>query len=291
MSDINGECVACGARFTTNQPERRYCCQSCRQRHKARQRRAAKPPTKRKCSCGTTYVKQNNPEAGNKYCSAACRKAVAVHGRAINCVVCGKHYEAPNYRTVACPDCAEGYRKQRRKGAIYTPKCVACGEPFTARGGNAKRCPACQPPPTPPKSHLCDGCGTPGVQSPRRYCSEKCKTQTRLTRAGKRITDLYALACSAGVGGTRWRQQLIALLTERDGPHCQICGGLINYKRRSGPRGHPSGTGPSIDHIHPRSLNGADDLDNLRLTHWKCNRAKKATTAFGAPQLALEYTT
>lgn len=40
----------------------------------------------------------------------------------------------------------------------------------------------------------------------------------------------------------------------------------------SGPRGDDEG--PTVDHIHPRSKGGPDDLDNLQLAHWRCNRAK-----------------
>jgi len=44
-----------------------------------------------------------------------------------------------------------------------------------------------------------------------------------------------------------------------------------------------SDEGPSIDHIHPRSKGGPDDLWNLQLTHWGCNREKSATLIADAP--------
>ena len=64
----------------------------------------------------------------------------------------------------------------------------------------------------------------------------------------------------------------MALLRQRDGDRCQICGGLVDFEVKSGPRG--SKLGHSFDHITPRSLGGTDELDNLRLTHWGCNQAR-----------------
>lgn len=86
--------------------------------------------------------------------------------------------------------------------------------------------------------------------------------------------DLYRLACSAGLGGNDWRKLLIGYLRERDGDACQICRRkTIRWNVRSGPGGDDRG--PSIDHVVPRSQGGEDDLANLRLSHWGCNRARR----------------
>lgn len=55
---------------------------------------------------------------------------------------------------------------------------------------------------------------------------------------------------------------------ERQRPICKRCA----YSRP----GHEATTteGATVDHVIPRSLGGSDDLSNLRLAHWSCNRAK-----------------
>jgi 5-methylcytosine-specific restriction endonuclease McrA len=93
----------------------------------------------------------------------------------------------------------------------------------------------------------------------------------------------YALACQIGVNGARWREMLVGYIVERDGPRCGICQRKVDLTLKSGPKGDDRG--PSIDHIVPRSQGGDDDLANLRLAHWGCNRARKAKG--GNEQLAL----
>lgn len=56
----------------------------------------------------------------------------------------------------------------------------------------------------------------------------------------------------------RLRVQVIA----RDGLTCGLCGGEVE----------PDDV--HIDHIHPRSLGGSDDLDNLQVSHSLCNMRK-----------------
>lgn len=48
----------------------------------------------------------------------------------------------------------------------------------------------------------------------------------------------------------------------RDGLRCGLCGRDV----------HPADI--HIDHIHPRSLGGRDELDNLQVTHAICNMRK-----------------
>lgn len=59
-----------------------------------------------------------------------------------------------------------------------------------------------------------------------------------------------------------------AKLIHRDGVHCSICGGLMNFTR---PRRQSYAT---IDHVVPKSKGGSGALDNLRLAHRRCNEAK-----------------
>ena len=49
-----------------------------------------------------------------------------------------------------------------------------------------------------------------------------------------------------------------ARLLVRDGPLCSICG-------------LPLGGDITFDHIQPRGEGGMNSIENLRLTHYKCN--------------------
>jgi hypothetical protein len=94
------------------------------------------------------------------------------------------------------------------------------------------------------------------------------------TKAAARLMGLYNLAIGnlEIAKASMWRQHLVAYLRDRDGDHCAICHKAVDFAAKSGPRG--SDNGSSIDHIIPRSHGGPDDLANLRLTHWGCNRKR-----------------
>lgn len=102
----------------------------------------------------------------------------------------------------------------------------------------------------------------------RKYCSDNCQRLNNIERG----MGLYYAAAKTGrvKEAMYWRRTITDYLAERDGCHCGICGKRVDITLKSGPRG--SDLGPSIDHIHPRSKGGSDDLANLRLTHWSCNR-------------------
>lgn len=116
-----------------------------------------------------------------------------------------------------------------------------------------------------------------------RYCSARCNAKRATERAGARIIDLYALATRFDLGGKRWRKLLVGYLRERDGDCCQLCRGGILFHLPSGPRGDDLGA--SVDHVVPRSEGGSDDMANLRLAHWGCNR--KRSNRGGNEQLLL----
>ena len=59
------------------------------------------------------------------------------------------------------------------------------------------------------------------------------------------------------------RAATIAAIVMRDGGACYICG-----------QGRDNHDPWEIEHVKPRAFGGADDLDNLALAHYSCNRAK-----------------
>jgi 5-methylcytosine-specific restriction endonuclease McrA len=70
-----------------------------------------------------------------------------------------------------------------------------------------------------------------------------------------------------------WRYELIDILRRRDGDECGICHLGMTFGTSTGPLGSDD-SGATVDHVLFRSAGGSDDLSNLRLAHWSCNRAR-----------------
>ncbi|MGH8950184.1 MAG: HNH endonuclease [Acidimicrobiia bacterium] len=122
----------------------------------------------------------------------------------------------------------------------------------------------------------CAGCGAAFVARPsfKRYCSPLCRPSPNAAESA-RIMGLYRESISKLniAQASMWRHRMCEYLAGRDGRRCAICRRRVDLSLPSRPRGHDMG--PSIDHVIPRSQGGSDDLANLRLTHWKCNRARQ----------------
>jgi hypothetical protein len=58
------------------------------------------------------------------------------------------------------------------------------------------------------------------------------------------------------------KQEVVEILRSRDGDSCFICKGIFIDES------------PTIDHWFPKAHGGKDDIQNLRLTHRKCNTEK-----------------
>jgi 5-methylcytosine-specific restriction endonuclease McrA len=65
----------------------------------------------------------------------------------------------------------------------------------------------------------------------------------------------------SGLNNQDYKRMLIAVLEQRDGSACGVCG-------------KPLGGDRSVDHIVPRCMKGTDDASNLRLAHKSCNRER-----------------
>lgn len=117
-------------------------------------------------------------------------------------------------------------------------------------------------------------CKTCNALMVSRHNSKFCSKQCRIDDSGQRIMGLYHQATkSADVKrAMAWRRQIVDYLVHRDGADCGICGCHVDITLPSGPRGNKMG--PSIDHVVPRSHGGGDEMANLRLTHWICNRQR-----------------
>lgn len=186
--------------------------------------------------------------------------------------------------------------------------CQGCGATFHTRETRPDQAKYCQHscyvastrpgpgPSTPWASHItyrtCLQCGNPFTMkatSTRRkaYCTPACRYQRRLDQA--HAWYWYTQTIAPGGAGRHWRDALLWWLRQRDGDICHLCQdtqGPIQWDLPSGPLGHPSGLGPSIDHVIPQSKGGTDHPDNLKLAHWRCNHNRFAG-ALPAIQLVL----
>ena len=203
--------------------------------------------------CGSTFERTVNLHRTRRYCSRACanqyervKKAPSRPSR--TCEQCGVTFrQAGGHPQRFCSrPCSNANRtrtarKPRRlsdvRTLIWVKDCKRCAKTFVS------------------------------THPSKVFCTVAC----RVCDNAERLTSLYAMAVEhGGPGGARWRKSLCELLAERDGPDCGICGEYVNPNLPSGPKG--SDQGPSVDHIQPRSHGGRDELTNLRLTHWGCNR-------------------
>jgi hypothetical protein len=70
------------------------------------------------------------------------------------------------------------------------------------------------------------------------------------------------------LGRDKQLQQKLAALRERDGDNCRRCRRPIRFDL---PRGHDKG--PKIERIEPGAADEPRRIDNLCLTHGRCNAA------------------
>lgn len=92
------------------------------------------------------------------------------------------------------------------------------------------------------------------------YC-DTCRVAAQRARYRKKTVARQSSAKPSGL----WFEQILATY----GSNCYLCQQDIDL---SLPR--TSKRGATVDHITPLSRGGQDELDNLRLVHWDCNRAK-----------------
>lgn len=226
-------------------------CRPCRRVHREPYGARDTTPPDRTFVCGHCARETAVMHDGQRFCSRSCVS------------------ESRRAPSVTCEVCQSQFWPGKDRRKLCSRRCAVALRSIRA---NAAR--ACRPPraPAPRPPRPCSVCGSAMPPAKRSYCSYTCRIQT----CGERVLDLYRLACGHGWSGAGWRKLLVGYLRERDGDDCRICRKAIRYDIPSGPRGDPSGLGHSIDHVVPRSQDGGDELANLRLTHWRCNRERKA---------------
>jgi 5-methylcytosine-specific restriction endonuclease McrA len=142
-------------------------------------------------------------------------------------------------------------QKADRRAAMALRSCVECGGPLT-------------------KVHQ------------RLYCSDTCANRcaARKARAEGRRNYAREYELDADRSWRRYRSRGRPFrpieVFERDGWVCYLCGGAIDPASK-----RPDPLSPSIDHVHPMSLGGTDDLGNVRTAHLVCNVRKGAKLLSG----------
>lgn len=202
-----------------------------------------------------------------------------------SCPVCGETFlvSIRNNLKIYCSNkCGDKARKPRNP--ILHKQCLVCATEFDTPVIKQKFCSSeCRYQWTldnyvspEPKSHYeyqCDWCGEQIIRSTplggvKRYhqpeCSKRAKTASMRIKTVKRqgLTNPKLRMCHED-------------LLERDGNICYLCNEPIDYEKYR--RSYPNGAW--IDHVESIFEKGAeaDRMENLRLTHGKCNRAKWAT--------------
>jgi 5-methylcytosine-specific restriction endonuclease McrA len=285
VSDLT--CDHCAAPFVASRPNKRFCSELCRKRHeweRAKGRRVPRPRKPAKVYAACQDCRGPIPEwpagyANSTSARSRCRACYNAYCKRRYAAKRGDLYKKPPApkpepqpaRTIICARCG-------KEKITYQPHAIYCSrycnrEAWLDRGNRPE--PKVKPAPKPKASPLlvihCGICARPMVsRRGSKYCSEQC----RINNVNNRVTALYFAATRRAdvKGGMFWRRRLIDYLVNRDGTHCGICHHHVDITLTSGPRGDDAG--PSIDHVVPRSKGGSDDLTNLRLTHWSCNRQR-----------------
>lgn len=189
--------------------------------------------------CGTTSVGRKK---GGRFCSLRC---VARSKQTANtCQWCGKTFSGESRREFCSNSCSTRSRTVAASKLNWA-ECSICGGDYVKRSG-------------------------------RLVCSDACsdaRERHKLSGISEMVMGLYWAAVSTGrvKAAMHWRYVLVDYLRERDGDQCGICGAPCRFGLSTGPRGTDD-LGATVDHIVPRSLGGGDELSNLRLAHWACNR-------------------
>lgn len=110
-----------------------------------------------------------------------------------------------------------------------------------------------------------------------KFCSDRCWLQDRRRRARSRpaIRSARRRQAQRRNAAMAYRRQIpVAVVAERDGWLCSLCG-LPTDKSKSAP--HPES--PTTDHKVPLSLGGSHEIENAQVAHFRCNSLKGTSSA------------
>lgn len=253
MDSVIRQCIVCETDYVPVMPQQRYCSRACygkrgRQSYATQRARIERGAERRPCAgCGASFA--YHPKLRVTYCSNACRGKATARERAIGrscvvpwqqCIQCGDSFvrSTPGLCSDVCRKA--NFRRHHlvraiRDRIVVTFKCRECTATVTPDYGDKRRV----------------------------YCSDECH-------------DRYARRVAKSHGLTRLRRRsaerikrMRPMLLARSGGRCGICGLVIDLSLKS-----PHPLSLTIDHIHPLSAGGSDDLANLWPAHRLCNEEK-----------------
>ena len=124
-------------------------------------------------------------------------------------------------------------------------------------------------PKTPLYRHNCHWCGVEFHGSfDKRFCSDPCRVNAWRKRKAEESAPrpVSKPETVAAWGSVRF------FVLHRDGFRCRYCG-----------RGHKENVSLHVDHFHPKSAGGTNDIDNLITSCSECNLGKGARIAHVKP--------
>ncbi len=284
-AEYNLVCAQCGSSFVTGNKRGKFCSPGCAARHYGAQR--AKESIKRKtftCQyCNKVYVNgRSNKGEGEKYCSRECA-----------------------FRAKEKP-IELGIYKEGDYCKVYFPQCLSCGKTFSANRNSQKLCSEkCQVEYSRTSNRErsrtrylgnqqkylresreynrikhgykeqkkeCIYCGKlfKTYRTLQKSCSKECSKRLEMIQKKHSLSEVKrrSVVKQLNIKGQSIHISIInaAKIYKRDGWRCQICGKLIDRKKKC-----PHPLSPSLDHIIPLSRGGDHVEKNLQAAHLRCN--------------------
>lgn len=261
-------CSHCGAEIESKRAGKMYCSARCalRQRDGTQQTRAEylavakqaaieRSPNYFTCvHCGVlAYRKMGGTNARkgyeNKYCSMACRAAVAAKVRAeIDFLHRLQRGAAPPKR--ARQSKIRAIARMLARVALFRDRalspCLCCGQPVGWSFGRSKR-----------------------------YCSRDCAGKMPHAVAAKKASKAKRKALQRGASGADSINPIAVFMAA--GWKCQLCGKPTPQRLR----GTTHKRAPELDHVKPLSKGGRHTLDNVQCLCRECNGWKSDRVVVG----------
>ncbi len=276
-------CVACGVEFLAGHKGMTLCAQ-CVYKAIYAKRKSVKQYELICVQCGKHF---NGYEKRIKTCSPECASArIRANSMATN-------VKRRTYTELVCQECGKTFRfqpSQKNAGKFCSRKCHHAtlareGKPEKRKERKCKQCGVVLQ-----WGHVgqycskickyeayqynmvectCSVCGKTyvGAKHSKRCGADRCQKDYQNEKEGRR----KAMKRANAVGKVD-----LLYIRIRDGNRCGICNKMIQFSK---PWPHP--LSPSYDHIIPLSKGGEHSNRNLRLTHLRCNMAKKAKVGDG----------
>ena len=188
------------------------------------------------------------------------------------CKPCYREWHRGRYATKSgaddeprnCKRCGMSYRPATRRPSVYCSRACkdrACQDALIAERAASKFVRKCL---------QCAAEIGPERRSDAIFCSARCNESAHMMQRKFR----------ARTGDQTKMGWIRAAVFERDRWRCGICGGAVGQQRT-----YPDPLCGSLDHIVPVSQGGGNEATNLRLTHLRCNVARR--NRGGNEQLAI----